>query len=59
MKKKHYFVKECIGCQAQLLTGLVRPMMFGFGDAENPRQDSVELVEELVIEYLTDVVRPW
>lgn len=32
-------------------------MLFGFGDAENPRQDTVELVEDLVVEYVTDIVR--
>ncbi len=32
-------------------------MMYGFGDDANPRQDSVELVEELLLEYLTQVVR--
>ncbi len=31
-------------------------MMYGFGDDANPRQDSVELVEELMLEYLTQVV---
>lgn len=30
--------------------------MYGFGDDANPRQDSVELVEALMLEYLTDVV---
>ncbi len=31
-------------------------MMYGFGDDINPRNDTVELVEELILEYLTDVV---
>jgi transcription initiation factor TFIID subunit 13 len=31
-------------------------MLFGFGDSDNPRQDTVELVEELVVEYLTDTL---
>lgn len=31
-------------------------MMYGFGDDANPRQDSVDLVEELMLEYLTQVV---
>ena len=34
----------------------VYPMLYGFGDVENPRQDTVELVEELVVEYIGDVV---
>ena len=31
-------------------------MLYGFGDVENPRQDTVELVEEMVVEYISDVV---
>lgn len=34
----------------------VRPMLYGFGDVDNPRQDTVELVEEMVVDYITDVV---
>ena len=36
---------------------LVRPLMYGFGDDINPRQDTVELVEDLMIEYIETVVR--
>lgn len=71
MKQKSQFAKECKHfCLCwrlswELLTHslihspiplLVRPMMYGFGDDPNPRQDSVELVEELMLEYLTQVV---
>ena len=31
--------------------------MYGFGDDINPRQDTVELVEDLMIEYIETVVR--
>lgn len=31
-------------------------MLYGFGDSANPRQDTVELVEDLVIDYITDIV---
>lgn len=34
-------------------------MLYGFGDVENPRQDTVELVEEMVVEYIGDVVRKY
>lgn len=36
--------------------GIVRPLLYGFGDCENPRQDTIELVEELVIDYITNIV---
>jgi transposase len=31
-------------------------MMYGFGDDPAPRADSVDLVEDMVVEYLTDIV---
>lgn len=30
--------------------------MFGFGDDQNPYTESVDLLEDLVIEYITDMV---
>lgn len=41
----------------------VRSMMFGFGDEQTPRGDSVRLMEEMVLEYITALVgkvrHPW
>ena len=31
-------------------------MMYGFGDDPNPYSESVDLLEELVIEYITEMV---
>lgn len=31
-------------------------MLYGFGDVENPRQDTIELVEDMVVEYISDLV---
>jgi hypothetical protein len=31
-------------------------MMYGFGDDQIPRNDTVELMEELVVDYLTEIV---
>jgi len=31
-------------------------MMFGFGDDQNPYTESVDLLEDLVIEYITAMV---
>lgn len=36
----------------------VRTMMYAFGDAKEPASDSVDVMEDILIEYLTDVVRP-
>ena len=32
-------------------------MMYGFGDAEQPDEDSVEVLEDIVVDYVTDLVR--
>jgi hypothetical protein len=31
-------------------------MMFGFGDDQNPYTESVDLLEDLVIEFITEMV---
>ena len=36
---------------------LVRNMMYGFGDDPQPYAESVDLLEDLVIQYITDMVR--
>lgn len=33
--------------------------MFGFGDDRNPGNDTVNVMEEILIEFITDVVRSW
>lgn len=32
--------------------------MYGFGDDRNPASDTVNVMEEILIEFITDVVRP-
>ncbi|KAI8826886.1 transcription initiation factor IID, 18kD subunit-domain-containing protein [Fimicolochytrium jonesii] len=34
----------------------VRTLMYGFGDTDNPSPDSVDLMEELLLTYLSDLV---
>ena len=34
----------------------VRCMMFGFGDDKNPYTESVDLLEDLVIDYINEMV---
>ncbi|KAJ8033279.1 Transcription initiation factor TFIID subunit 13 [Holothuria leucospilota] len=43
-KKKRIFSKE------------LRCMMYGFGDDQNPYTESVELLEDLVVEFITEMV---
>ena len=44
-------------CVDVLLYVSVRCMMFGFGDDKNPYTESVDLLEDLVIEYISEMVR--
>lgn len=34
----------------------VRNLMFGFGDDRNPSNDTVNVMEEILVEYIADVV---
>ncbi|KAI0709334.1 transcription initiation factor IID 18 kDa subunit [Earliella scabrosa] len=36
---------------------LVRNLMYGFGDDRNPANDTVNVMEEILIEYIVDVVQ--
>ncbi|XP_013416631.1 transcription initiation factor TFIID subunit 13 [Lingula anatina] len=44
-KRKKIFSKE------------LRCMMYGFGDDQNPYQESVDLLEDLVIDYITEMTK--
>ncbi|KAL4233461.1 Transcription initiation factor TFIID subunit 13 [Mactra antiquata] len=44
-KKKKIFSKE------------LRCMMYGFGDDQNPYTESVDLIEDLVIEYISEMTK--
>lgn len=35
----------------------VRNLMYGFGDDRNPANDTVNVMEEILVEYIVDVVR--
>jgi hypothetical protein len=35
---------------------LVKNLMYGFGDDRNPATDAVNVMEEILVEYITDVV---
>ena len=35
-------------------------MMYGFGDDQNPYTETIDLLEDLVLDFITDTVRsPW
>ena len=40
-----------------MLNPPVRNLMYGFGDDRNPANDSVNVMEEILVEYIVDVVR--
>jgi len=35
----------------------VKNLMYGFGDDRNPANDTVNVMEEILVEFITDVVR--
>lgn len=41
----------------RLFTKELRMMLYGFGDVENPRADTVDLVEDLTQRYLAELLR--
>ncbi|XP_052823545.1 transcription initiation factor TFIID subunit 13 isoform X1 [Octopus bimaculoides] len=45
-KRKKIFSKESVRC-----------MMYGFGDDQNPYTESVDLLEDLVVEYITEMTK--
>jgi hypothetical protein len=40
----------------RLFSKELRCMMYGFGDDQNPYTESVDLLEDLVIEFITEMV---
>jgi transcription initiation factor TFIID subunit 13 len=55
------FTKECtcgnfVG-RCHIHPFAVKNLMYGFGDDRNPATDTVNVMEEILIEYITDVVR--
>ena len=48
-----------MSCNSHLLnlTRIVRNLMYGFGDDRNPANDTVNVMEEILVEYIVDMVR--
>lgn len=55
--RKLSFAKERTYIVSLLL--IVKPMLYGFGDDKNPRDDTVEIVEEIVVKYIVDLVHKY
>ena len=60
-RKKRLFDKECMPVLYLCLFGLtesalVRQLMYGFGDDRTPASDTVDVMEEILIEYIIDIV---
>lgn len=51
-------IVECSssGGRKRMFSRELRCMMFGFGDDQNPYTESVDFLEDLVIEFITDMV---
>ncbi|XP_069862287.1 transcription initiation factor TFIID subunit 13 isoform X3 [Dipodomys merriami] len=47
VKERGFFQKNC--------SFTVRCMMYGFGDDQNPYTESVDILEDLVIEFITEM----
>ena len=45
------------GKRKRLFSNELRCMMYGFGDDQNPYTESVDILEDLVIEFITEMVR--
>ena len=45
------------GKRKRLFSKELRCMMYGFGDDQNPYTESVDILEDLVIEFITEMVR--
>ncbi|CAG9803133.1 unnamed protein product [Chironomus riparius] len=46
---------EITGGRKRLFSKELRCMMYGFGDDQNPYTESVDLLEDLVIEFITEL----
>jgi Transcription initiation factor IID, 18kD subunit len=50
-----WFLNICI-MRVAMRSNKVRSMMYGFGDEPKPRLDSIKLMEEMVLEYISGLV---
>lgn len=43
----------------RLFSKELRCMMYGFGDDQNPYTESVDIIEDLVIEFITEMTQKY
>lgn len=56
-KRKRHFAREGkFSWFPNAVGSKVKLMMYGFGDSAHPRQDSADTVEDLVTDYLLELV---
>ncbi|XP_075856050.1 transcription initiation factor TFIID subunit 13 isoform X1 [Microcebus murinus] len=58
VKERDFFLKNAGSSVSSLQMPLklqVRCMMYGFGDDQNPYTESVDILEDLVIEFITEM----
>ncbi|XP_060527270.1 transcription initiation factor TFIID subunit 13 [Cylas formicarius] len=48
-------VALCTSGRKRLFSKELRCMMYGFGDDQNPYTESVDIIEDLVIEFITEM----
>ncbi|RXG55926.1 Transcription initiation factor TFIID subunit 13 [Armadillidium vulgare] len=49
-------ISSSVGGRKRLFSKELRCMMYGFGDDQNPYTESVDLLEDLVLEFITQMV---
>jgi len=54
-RKQNLFQKDCTHSPSQTLT-IVKLLMYAFGDDPNPNPESVAVLEEIVTEYINEMV---
>jgi hypothetical protein len=42
-----------------IICDLVKLLMYGFGDVANPAADSIAVMDDLVIDYITEMVKQY
>jgi len=55
-RKQHFFQKDCTYCSCSVITA-VKLLMYAFGDDPNPAPESVSVLEDIMTEYINEMVR--
>ncbi|KAB7496104.1 Transcription initiation factor TFIID subunit 13, partial [Armadillidium nasatum] len=50
-------ISSSVGGRKRLFSKELRCMMYGFGDDQNPYTESVDLLEDLVLEFITQMTQ--